>query len=677
MQQIEEVKNEIVNKNYTKENIIIRTENVIVQLSNLEEQKNQEEDDISNIDLGDCENKLRLIYDIPEEESLIIYKTDLKKEGFKSTYVAYEVYDPLSLQQLNLSVCNNIEITINVPVEINIDIQVLSDSLSNYGYNLFDKDDPFYQDICAKYTTINGTDILLSDRKKDIYNVNQNQNESICQNKCDIKSYNSKNKKAQCNCLVDINSVAEVSSIDNIENLFNAKFIEEKFFNTLSMSNFRILKCYKLVFIFTDLKNNIGQILMSIAILIFIILLIIYFTKDSYKIRKYIDFILELKRNNGSIQKKKTFSIKNKLKLSNKKKKFSKSSKSNLFGNISDKKYKKKLSQRKGHAPTKKKNNNNSKNKKDAKNNSIRPINNNILLNVQVIKPKIKKKKNSIFSPDIIANKKKINRHKSMKSINCGSYTKKYLNMDYSPKLFKSKEKFDRREYRVLNDYEINNLEYEIALEIDKRKYIQYYWSLLKQKQLILFTFFPQNDYNLLSIKILLFLISFSLFFTINGLFFDDKTMHNNYKNNGSYDFINKIPQLIYSTIITAFINILLKRLSLSQYRILEIKEEKDYFRIMEKSKKIESNLKINITIFFFISFIFMIFFWYFISCFCAIFPNTQIILIKDTTYTFILSSFYPFLINLIPGIFRISSLRSKKADKECLYKFGNIIALI
>ena len=264
-----------------------------------------------------------------------------------------------------------------------------------------------------------------------------------------------------------------------------------------------------------------------------------------------------------------------------------------------------------------------------------------------------------------------------MKSINCGSYTKKYLNMDYSPKLFKSKEKFDRREYRVLNDYEINNLEYEIALEIDKRKYIQYYWSLLKQKQLILFTFFPQNDYNLLSIKILLFLISFSLFFTINGLFFDDKTMHNNYKNNGSYDFINKIPQLIYSTIITAFINILLKRLSLSQYRILEIKEEKDYFRIMEKSKKIESNLKINLTIFFFISFIFMIFFWYFISCFCAIFPNTQIILIKDTTYTFILSSFYPFLINLIPGIFRISSLRSKKADKECLYKFGNIIALI
>ena len=66
-----------------------------------------------------------------------------------------------------------------------------------------------------------------------------------------------------------------------------------------------------------------------------------------------------------------------------------------------------------------------------------------------------------------------------------------------------------------LNDEELNTLEYEQAIIYDKRNYFEYYWSLLKKKQLILFTFVPSNDYNLLSLKLSLFLISFSLYFTV------------------------------------------------------------------------------------------------------------------------------------------------------------------
>ena len=44
-----------------------------------------------------------------------------------------------------------------------------------------------------------------------------------------------------------------------------------------------------------------------------------------------------------------------------------------------------------------------------------------------------------------------------------------------------------------LNDQELNSLNYEHAKLLDKRTYIQYYWSLLKKKQLILFTFYPSN----------------------------------------------------------------------------------------------------------------------------------------------------------------------------------------
>ena len=71
-----------------------------------------------------------------------------------------------------------------------------------------------------------------------------------------------------------------------------------------------------------------------------------------------------------------------------------------------------------------------------------------------------------------------------------------------------------------------------------------------------------------------------------------------------------------------------------------------------------------------------MLFFWYFITCFCAVFHNTQLILIKDTFVSFGISLLYPFAINLLPGIFRISAIRSIKKDKKCIYKFGLLVAL-
>ena len=152
--------------------------------------------------------------------------------------------------------------------------------------------------------------------------------------------------------------------------------------------------------------------------------------------------------------------------------------------------------------------------------------------------------------------------------------------------------------------------------------------------------------------------------------------MHNIYVNNGSFDIIFQLPQILYSTIITSFINVILKSLSLSENSILKIKNEseKEYIK---KSKEIEKCLKIKFIIFFIFSFLFMIFFWYFISCFCAVYKNTQSILIKDTLLSFGLSMIYPFGINLIPGFFRIPALRSEKRNKNCIYNVSKIIALI
>ena len=85
----------------------------------------------------------------------------------------------------------------------------------------------------------------------------------------------------------------------------------------------------------------------------------------------------------------------------------------------------------------------------------------------------------------------------------------------------------------------------------------------------------------------------------------------------------------------------------------------------------------IKFIIFFILCLMFMAFFWYFISGFCAVFSNTQIILIKDTLISFGLSMLYPFALNLLPGFFRIPALNAKFRDKDCLYKISTLVALI
>jgi hypothetical protein len=220
-------------------------------------------------------------------------------------------------------------------------------------------------------------------------------------------------------------------------------------------------------------------------------------------------------------------------------------------------------------------------------------------------------------------------------------------------------------------------LEYKKALEIDKRTYFQYYFSLLKKKQLILFAFYPNNDYNLVPLKISLLLLAFSLDLTMNSFFFSDETMHEIYEDNSSFNILIQIPIIIYSSCITSVINVILKQLSLSENNILSIKKEIDYTFAVKKSKNILRYLIIKFFLYFLFSLFVLLFCWYFISCFCAVYKNTQILLITDSFISFGLSMLYPFGINLLPGFFRLSALRAKNKDKECLYKISNLIAII
>ena len=120
-----------------------------------------------------------------------------------------------------------------------------------------------------------------------------------------------------------------------------------------------------------------------------------------------------------------------------------------------------------------------------------------------------------------------------------------------------NKSKNIKEEYMELNYSEMNSLEFKDALIKDKRTYLQYYLSLIRTNHIILFIFYP-DDYNSKIIKVSIFIFNLSSYIALNTLFFSDSTMHKIYIDNCSFNFIYQLPQIIYSTIISAIIDILI-----------------------------------------------------------------------------------------------------------------------
>ena len=227
------------------------------------------------------------------------------------------------------------------------------------------------------------------------------------------------------------------------------------------------------------------------------------------------------------------------------------------------------------------------------------------------------------------------------------------------------------------NKEEINELSYEKAIKYDNRTYCEYYISLIQTKHILIFSFYYNEDYNSRIIKIDLFFNSFVIFFTINALFFNDGTIHQIYEDKGKYQILEQLPQIIYSTLISSVLNILLNILSLSEDSIIELKNEKNKEYLNEREKSLISKLSIKFILYFIISSIYLLLFWYYLSLFCAIYINTQFHLTKDTLISFLLSFIYPFFLYLLPGIFRIPSLKNKKEQKICLYNTSKLLQKI
>ena len=262
------------------------------------------------------------------------------------------------------------------------------------------------------------------------------------------------------------------------------------------------------------------------------------------------------------------------------------------------------------------------------------------------------------------------NKNKIINKNSKKSFLNLFNNNTKSISIYENKTKL-KKETKLAN-FELNNLEYKEALIYDKRNFCQTYISIIRREHIIIFTFFEWNDYNLFYIKLSKFFFLVCTDMAMNVFFFSDESMHKIFLSYGKYDFIQQIPQIIYSTIISNLIELFLCYLTMTDKHFYEMKKKKNMTK--EQINRIFCCIKIKLIIFYVFSITFFAFYFYIITGFCSIYKNTQIIYIKDSIFSFVIELLIPFPLYLFPCIIRIIALKSVKKNLTYLYKLSDII---
>ena len=655
----------------------------------------------STIYFKNCETNLKNYYGIRQEESLYVLKLDAYRDGQTGPTVEYQIFYPLNglkLEQLDLTLCEGDGISL-----------LISFNMTEGEDDLYNKNSGYYNDICYPYTSSNGTDMTLGDRQQEF----SNNNKSLCEEGCEFVKYHYDTGQAECSC--DVKTNLPIVSEITVDKTKLYQFLDLK-----KIANFDVMKCYNLVISIDGVKGNIGFYVFFPTFVVYFISIIIFYVKENKKIKLQVNEIVFAMRNlkylNAKIIPKEPEPvIKNKfvepLFLT-----FLKKKKVDIDENFGMRKTRQETSKTEfiennlqiniNIEKNSKKNKKRIKNKKlneikelDEKENKYESKNKNQTVEEKMENKKSKLKMKNIFNDDDSLNappsknkiQAKTEKNKSIKNIkttqaketsdnNDNIFNNDIVNInldtegDKAPsKSFTDKQKQKIKDILKYNDDELNDLTYKEAVKYDHRTFFQFYFALLKSKHNLI-TLIESKDYNAKIIKVFLLFFSFAFNYAVNALFFDDDTMHKIHEDGGNFNFWYQLPQIAYSTIISYILENFLNFLALSEDEVLNVKREKIVKNVGRKGKETLRRLSLKFMLFYFISFFLLVLFWYYVSCFCAVYKNTQYHLIKDTLVSFGTSFLYPFGMYLIPPMFRIPALKSYSKAKAAMYKFSQLL---
>ena len=685
---------------------------------------------ISAVVLGNCTEVIKEYYNISKEENLIVLNMESKREEKNKSEsdsdnsfnlgknIQLEVFD-FSGRKLDLSVCKeDIKVMKYIGDVEELNIQSAKD-LANNGVDAFNARDDFFNDICHPFDDPNGKDIILNDRRADLY-----QNATFCQDGCSYNGVNYDLMAAHCICdssYLQSEEKNETIKEESIENeVVNFKTITKSFISNLLDFNFDVIYCTNLAFNSKIIIYNIGFYSLALMFISQIIFLILYllkklrplknnllFNNKSYNWNKYIinndiayNKATPPPKNSNSV-----FSSFNSKEMTNDTKKINIINDNNFKKGDNSENPNNLVNVNKNDLPS-----NNFNSRILSKNriyygkqpiisqNYIQNININIqanLLNINNNK-KISKFNNLIDNSErqeinlnnnlSVKNKDNVDNVYNLRSPNF--YTNKNTldnnNNNINKKIYNMETLAEKKDDIIKknifeiylkqseSDIEIQDMDYEEAIIYDKRSFIKIYWAFLVDSQIILGTFCTDNHLNLFVIKLSFFICTFQISFFLNALFYTDEYISDAYHNDGVLDFVSGLPKSIYSFIATLITTNLLKMLSNSQSELMKLIREKfnylDYLRIMEYKLK---KLRIKLIIYFILVVLLGLLFLYYVTSFCAVYRHSQKYWFYGCLESFGIDSLVSLVMCILLSLFRYISLKKRI---KCFYTLANIL---
>ena len=570
----------------------------------------------SFLDLSSCEKELRSHYKIPENENLIIIKMDTKTNDNNPTNkVTFSVYTQ-SGKELDTNICS--KITIEIPIKEDTDLNISKIVImQNNGIDLTDKGDPFFNDICIPYDNDDSNGMPF-DKRTTLY-----VNESFCDSNCDLDSIENLNESyvAICNCGKSYAEKAEKKRQKNfIKSVFN--------------SNIFVIRCFKISFEWKRLKNNLGHWVFYIFNVGQIINLGFFL---GYGL-KSLNNLVSLPKSSSPIQRKNI--LNNNLIYEN-----------NIF-------------------------------KKDKSINSENDFLNHLRFNSQstvkeysetneVINPGIKVSRFSCISPSTQNLNESENIYTNHDTINQKDKIDTEKN-SISEKI-KIEKKTNKEEEEInintITEDQLESFPYEKAVKYDNRNFGKTYLYSISHKQSLLNAIFIDTKSKLRTIKFATIIIGITLNFGWNAFFFSQSMQNRRYEGDNSIWI--RIPKVILACFSSIVCCIILNLISSYDKELNEI-SKKENLKKNEIDKFIKK-VKCRLISFYCLLFFFSLFFWYFCTSYCAVYPKYAKPWLNDSLQSLFLAQFSPFIFCVLYVGLRLIGIKCELKAFFFISKFLNI----
>ena len=191
--------------------------------------------------------------------------------------------------------------------------------------------------------------------------------------------------------------------------------------------------------------------------------------------------------------------------------------------------------------------------------------------------------------------------------------------------------------------------------------------------QIILETFFTENNLNLLIIKISFLIFNFEISFFLNAFFYTDKYISSAYHNDGVLDFVFSLPKSFYSFIVTLIVTNLLRMLSNSKYELKKLirykRNHPDYsYLIIIKLRTLRKKLIVYFILVFFLDLLFL----YYVTAFCSVYKYSQKFWFLGCFQSFVIDILLSIIICIFLALFRYIAIKKKI---KCFYVFASFLS--